>query len=124
MRGWTRLWQPNCKQRRTRNAAASAEEASGANAPTDAPSETADEYARLDAREAELLAEAEGHPPAEVEEVKKQPKPPPTAKAGGVRLVPGRRSRSVKKIHLKPRADAMRSNPPLGRTAYPRRRPG
>ncbi|OLP75112.1 hypothetical protein AK812_SmicGene45145, partial [Symbiodinium microadriaticum] len=34
---------------------------------------------------------------------------------GGVSLVPGRRLRSVKKIHLKPRADAMRSNPPLGR---------
>ncbi|CAE7677642.1 unnamed protein product [Symbiodinium microadriaticum] len=85
--------------------------------------------------------------------VKRQPKPPPTkaapkgrvsgsapsapsapskpagpgpAKAGGVSLVPGRRSRWVKKIHLKPRADAMRSNPPLGRrwTAHPRRRRG
>ena len=82
--------------------------------------------------------------------VKRQPKPPPTkaapkgrgpapsapsapskpaghvgAKAGSVNLVP-KRSRSVKKIHLKPRADAMRSNPPLGRrwTAYPRRRRG
>ena len=49
----------------TGGAAASTEEAPGASAPTEVPSETADEYARLDVREAELLAEADGHPPAQ-----------------------------------------------------------
>ncbi|CAE7275622.1 hypothetical protein AK812_SmicGene8146 [Symbiodinium microadriaticum] len=75
--GFLRATQRAARAAETGNAAASAEEAPGADAPTDAPSETADEYARLDAREAELLAEADGHPPAEAEAA-----PQPAAASG------------------------------------------
>ncbi|CAE7813390.1 unnamed protein product, partial [Symbiodinium necroappetens] len=81
--GLLRATQRAARAAETGNAAASAEEASGADAPTDAPSETADENARLDAREAELLAEAEGHPPAEVEAV-----PQPAAASGAAPSAP------------------------------------
>ena len=70
-----------------------------------------------------------------MQKVKKQPKPPPVkaapkrpsapsapSKGAAVNLAP----KGVRKIHLKPRADAVRSNPPLRRrwSAYPRKRRG
>ncbi|CAE7765405.1 unnamed protein product, partial [Symbiodinium necroappetens] len=75
--GLLRATQRAARAAETGNAAASAEEAS------EVPSETADEYARLDAREAELLAEAEGYPPAEVEEA-----PQPAAASGAAPSAP------------------------------------
>ena len=46
----------------------------------------------------------------------------PGAKAGAVNLVP----KGVRKVHLKPRPDSLKSNPPFGRrwSAYPRKRKG
>ena len=72
--------------------------------------------------------------------IKAQPKPPPIkaapkrpsapsapskgsgTKTGAVNLVP----KGVRKVHLKPRPDSLKSNPPLGRkwSAYPRKRKG
>ena len=85
-------------------------------------------------------AAASGKLDSNMPKIKAQPKPPqvkaapkrpsapsapskgPGTKTGAVNLVP----KGVRKVHLKPRPDSLKSNPPLGRrwSAYPRKRNG
>ncbi|CAE7917932.1 unnamed protein product, partial [Symbiodinium sp. KB8] len=85
-------------------------------------------------------AAASGKLDSNMPKIKAQPKPPqvkaapkrpsapassskgPGTKTGAVNLVP----KGVRKVHLKPRPDSLKSNPPLGRrwSAYPRKRKG
>ncbi|OLP76831.1 hypothetical protein AK812_SmicGene43187 [Symbiodinium microadriaticum] len=83
------------------------------------------ESGKLDSNMPKIKAQPK---PPQVKAAPKRPSAPassskgPGTKAGAVNLVP----KGVRKVHLKPRPDSLKSNPPLGRrwSAYPRKRKG